>query len=214
MLRNAFNSAYSYGDSKPLVSLSHPNKGGTGTQGNTYADGVQLPLSYDNALRLQDVMLATLSGSGNLMNVGGESRNKVLFGSQYLREELKQIAGVGAPDKEPDTTDNNVNYFKGSNFDVLIVPWLSWEAATQAGDTSVAKTASTNIWDTMWGILDMPTCMRYFKLYERTGYPKQDQDVTKDNQALNYYLYDKYVWGNTHWMPVVMSKGDSSTYTG
>ena len=216
MIRRAYDSSLVYGDGVTLVSLSHPRKDGGSAQGNTFADGVQLPLTYDNVLRLQDVQISAVSNSGNIMTAGAPGRNKVLFGSTYLREKLFQIAGVEGADKEPDTDENNVNYIRrGDKFDVLVTDFLGYEAAKQAGETgTITKTSSSNYWDTMWGILDTGLAKRYFKLYEGTSYPKFDDEVVKANESLIYYAYDHYAFGNTAWYPVVVSKGDNSTFSG
>lgn len=215
MLRNAWNSSITYGDGKTLVSLSHPRKDGGTSQANTFSDGVQQPLTYDNVKIAQDQMISVVSNTGNLMNVSNPGANKCIIVNPYLREAAFQIAGVEGPDMEPDTADNNSNYFrKGEKFDVLVVDWLSYEAARQAGETAVAKTSSSNFYDTMWGIVDKDMAKRYFKVYEQKGYPYYDDDVNKDNESLIKYAYDGYTFGNTAWYPIFLSKGDSSTFSG
>jgi hypothetical protein len=215
LFRNAWNSLYTYGDGQEVVSVSHPRKDGGGNQGNTFTDGVQRALDYDNALSLQDVLMTNLSNTGNLLGTGAPGKNKVLFGPIPLKEQLFQIAGVEGPEGEPDTAENNTNWFRrGDKFDVLLIPWIGWEAATQAGDTTVAKTASTNYWDSMWGIMDAECAKKYVKMFVAQGYEKYDEEITKANQALIKYVYDKYTWGMTHWIWLAASKGDNSTYTG
>lgn len=214
-VRRAFDAGLTYGDAKPLISLSHPRKDGGAAQGNTYSDGKQLALSYDNALKLQDVLLATVSQSGNLLNVGGMGRNKVLFGSQYQREKLFQIAGVQTSGEKPGTTDRETNYFtKGDRFDVLILPWISYEAAVRAGETTLAKTDSGNYWDKMWGVLDIDLVKKFSKVYTREGYWKFDEELDKNNESMKKFVYDAYGFGFTSWMGWAISKGDNSTYSG
>ena len=215
MFRNAWNSLYTYGDGKPLASTLHPIKSGIGTQANTFADGVQRPLTYDNALLLQDVMIANVSNAGNIMQVGAVGRNKILWCSPYLREQAFQIAGVGASTEKPTTADRAANYFiKGDKFDVLSIPWITYEIARQAGETgSISKTSSSNYWDKMWGIIDVDVFKNFFRLFVASGYAKYDEEITKANQALVKYAYDKYVWGCTAWYGLAMSKGDNSTYS-
>lgn len=216
VLRNAFNSTVTYGDGVPLVSLSHPRKDGGTAQANTFADGVQKALNYENALELQDQLIAIVANNGNLMVAGSPGRKKILFGSEYLREKLYQIAGVDAPMYKPGTANNDKNYFaEGDKFDVLIVPYMNYEAAKLASEVgSVTKTSASNYWDTMWGIADADLAKRYFKVFEQEGYPRFQDEERYENEAMNFYGYDQYAYGVTAYYPVVMSKGDSSTYSG
>jgi len=215
MFRNAWNPLIVYGDSKPFVSPSHPRKDQGPAQANTFPDGVQRPLTYNNALDLQDQMISVVSNQGNLMNVSSPGKNKCIIVGPYLREEAFQIAGVEGPDGKPGTDVNDENYFrKGDKFDVLVVDWLSYEAAVQAGETTVAKTSSSNYWDTMWGIIDVDMCKRYFKVYSGPGYPNYDDEINKRNESLIKFAYDHYTWGNTAWYPAALSKGDNSVYSG
>jgi len=214
MVRNAYDTSLTFGDGLQLISLSHPRKDGGTVQPNTFTDGVQLPLSYDNALTLQDVQIAVVSNVGNLMSVSSPGKNKVLLVGPYLREVAFQIAGVEGPDGEPDTAENNENYFRrGDKFDVLVVDWLSYEAAYQAGETAVAKTSASNWWDSMWGIVDKELAKRYFKVFSAPGYPDYDDEINKRNESLIKFGYDHYTWGNTAWYPIALSKGDNSTFS-
>ena len=78
--------------------------------------------------------------------------------------------------------------------------------------TNPVKSEITSV--TNLGILDTGLAKRYFKLYEGTSYPKFDDEVVKANESLIYYAYDHYAFGDTAWYPVVVSKGDNSTFSG
>lgn len=213
MIRNAWSASFKYGDAKPLISVAHPLKDGSGTQANTFTDGIQLPLTYNNAISLLDVMDAMVSNSGNLLSIGSQGRNKVLFGAKTQKVKLFEIAGVDS-DMQPDVNNNNANYFvKGDKFDVLIIDWIGYEAARLAGETTVAKSAAGNYWDKMWGIIDIELAKRYFKFFFAEGYAKYDDEIKKSNQAMIKYAYDKFAWGNSGFFPIVASKGDSTTVT-
>ena len=215
LIRNAFVATYTYGDSQELCSTTHPRKDGGGNQSNTFSGGIQKALNYDNAVELLGVLDSNLSNTGNLLGTAAPGKNKVLFGPLALKEQMFQIAGVEGPDKEPGTAENNMNYFrKGDKFDVLVIPWMGWEAAFQSADTTVAKTSSSNYWDSMWGIMDAQMAKRYAKMFVAQGYEKYDEEITKSNQALIKYVYDKYTWGVTHWIWLALSKGNNSTYSG
>jgi len=215
MFRNSFNASYLFGDGLTLASTKHIIKNGLGTQANTFADGIQKPLTYDNALKLQDVMLGNVSQAGNLMSVGAVGRNKVIWCTPFNREQAFQIAGANASKENPTTANRSANYFvQGDKFDVLVIPWVQYEIARQAGETAVAKTSASNFYDSMWGIMDMELVKRFFKMFYASGYAKYDEEITKANQALVKYAYDKYAFGATAWYGFTASKGDNSTYTG
>lgn len=211
VIRRMTDATKTYGDSAPLVG-AHVRKDGGGTQYNTFTDLVQRPLTYDNVLALQDVLISNVSNSGNLMTAGDIGRNKVLFGSPYLRETLFQIAGVEGPDMKPGTDENDANYIrKGDKFDVLILPWITYEAAKQAGETgSITKSSNSNYWDKMWGIMDVNLVKSFFRLLIAEGYEKYDEEITKSNQALTKYVYDKYDFGVSNWMGFAGSLGNGT----
>lgn len=212
--RRAWDPSRLHGDGKTLVSLSHPRKDGGPVQANTFLDGLQRPLNYDNALLLQDVMLSVVSNSGNLMSVSAEGRNKTIIVPPTLREKAFQIAGVDGTDYVPDSAERNANYFrKGDRFDVLVVDFLKYEAARQAGEVTGAKSSSANFYDSMWGIVDTAMAKDYFKVYEGAGYPSFANEINRNNESLNYFGYDHYTFGNTAWYPVALSKGDGSTFS-
>lgn len=214
VFRRAFDTTLTLGDGKPLVSTLHPRKDGGAVQINTFADGVQRPLSYDNALDLQDQLLALVSNSGNMLGVGAVNKNKVIVVPPTLREEAFQIAGVEGPDKEPDTAENNMNYFrKGDKFDVMVCDWIKYEAAYQAGETSVAKTSTSNYWDSVWFIVDSTIASRYMKVFVGEGYPSFDDKVNEENESIIKYAYDAFTFGAITFYPVVGSKGDNSAYS-
>jgi hypothetical protein len=213
IFRKAWDSGVTYGDGVPLVSPSHPRKDGGGNQSNTFADGVQRPLSYDAVAELQDVLISNVSNSGNLMAAGAPGRNKVLWTSPYQKEVAFQIAGVDGPDQKPGTDENDANYFiRGDKYDVLLIDWITYEAARQENEHGgVAKTSASNYWDTMWGVMDKELCQRFFKVYVGEGYEQYDDDLNKDNQVYIKYAYDKFAYGVTNWIGFAGSKGDGTT---
>lgn len=214
VLRRAFDTTLTLGSGVQLISTVVPRKDGEGTQTNTLSGGVQSPLTYDTALEAQDVLLALLSNSGNILGAGDASRNKLLIVGPYLREDAFQIAGVQGPDQEPDSAENNMNYFrKGDKFDVLVTKFISYEAAVQAGETTVSKTSTSNYWDSMWFVADVALMKRSFKLFVQEGYPYYDDEITKSNEAMLKYVYDMYAYGVSSNLVISGSKGDSSTFS-
>jgi hypothetical protein len=212
MIRNSFNPAFTWGDGKTLGSIAHPRKDGKGTQPNTFLDGVQRPLTYRNVIEAEKVMISNVSNSGNMLDVASAGRNKILWCSPYLKEEAFQIAGVDGPDKEPNTDTNNANYLrKGSKYDVLVLDYVKYEIAVQAGETTVSKTSSANFYDTMWGIIDPAYTKANFKVIQAEGYPYFDDEIKKSNEVIIKYAYDSFMWGNSSWVGFFVCKGDNST---
>lgn len=214
VLRNGWNSAVTYGDGQSLFSLSHPLSNGSGVQANTFEDGVQRPLNYDNVKRLEDVLQAFTSNSGNILGTAAMGKNMVLFVTPNQREAGLQIID---PIYQPDTADNNSNYFvKGSKYDLLVIPHLRYESARQAGETgSITKGSSSNFWDTMWGIFDPEISRQYMKMYIREGYEngRFDEEVRKSNQTVSRYAYDKLAVGAIAPFGSAGSMGNSATIT-
>ncbi len=213
-IRNAFTPTQLLSDGKPLASTGHLRYDGGAAQTNTFADGVQRPLTYDNALALRDVLRSTVSGSGNLLSLGASKRKACLWVARDLQEEAFQIADVGSVLK-PDTADNNRNFFvEGANFDVAVLDFVSYEAARQNGETAVAKTSNANYWDRMWGVCDVESMKQYFNVLIGVGYSNgvYDEEVVKKNQVLMKYANDKYAYGASSFLGFTASKGDGTSY--
>ena len=209
------------GDGKQLLSVAHPRKDGNGTQSNTFVDGVQRELTYDNAVILRNVLRSQVSNTGNLLGAGDPRRKMCLWVSRDLEERAFQIAGTGMRPggnnnlvKKPDTANNDRNYFvEGVNFDVLVLDFVSHEIATQAGETSVAKSSSLNNYDTRWGICDPAIMKEFFKVKFLIGYDSGliTEDVNHRNQVVSKFANDKYSFGYTSWLGFTGSLGDDST---
>lgn len=214
LLRNAFDATATGGDGRSLISLLHPRKDGAGTQPNTFVDGIQRSLDYASVELIANVMDDVVANNGNLLEVAATGRNKLLVTTPKNKIKAFQIAGVDGPDFEPDSAENNVNFFrKGDNYDVLITDFLSWNAASQAGDTTVAKTSSSNIWDSMWFVIDVELSFRYFKFFFMDGYPKFEQEYDLANGNLIKYVGDKFMYGWSNWFHIAGSQGNNSTMT-
>jgi len=208
MVRNAFNPLWTYGDAKPLISLTHPLKNGGGTQANTFSDGVQLALDDEAVKSLQDQLNDMVSNSGNTLSIGVKP---ILLVAPRLRVKAFEIA---ESDGKPFEQSNTANYYKGALYDILEVDWIKYMIAKQAGEITAAQSSSSNFYDSMWGLVDPELAKKYFKVKVASGYAKYDDELVKSNQALKKYAYDKYTFGATGYFPIALSKGDGSTYAG
>ena len=213
VLRRGWDTTFTWGDSLQLISTAHPSKKGA-TQYNTFFDGVQLPLDYDNAVALEGVQGEIVSNSQNLLSVGDENRNKILVVPFALREKAFQIAGVNGPDLKPDTAENNSNYFrKGARYDVIVTKFLGWNIATQMGETAVARTSTSNYYDSTWFIVDQALAQKYFRFMNFPGYPNFTEETQIENGNIYKVAADKYKFGASGWFWIVGSKGDNSTFS-
>jgi len=214
MFRRAWDTGQVFGDSKPLISTLHPLKDGSGTQSNTFSGGTQRPLTYENAILLQDVLLDQISNSSNLLTGGDSNHNHLIVTGPENREAAFQAANPNGPTGQPDSTDNNLNYIKkGEKFDVLITKYFSYRAAFEMGETTVTKTASGNFYDDMWLLIDKNIFTKYAKMRIAETYPTFKEETNLKNEALIRYVYDKYDWGSSGYLGLAGSKGDNTTYS-
>jgi len=214
LIRNCFVNSGNFagGDGKALVSGGHPLKNGSGTFANTYTDGVQRPLTYDNFNLLRNVMRSFVSNNGNILNMADPQTEIALVVGPYLEEQAFQIMEV---ETRPDTANRAGNFVaQGLKGKVIVSNMLSWEAASQAGDYTGTKASAGNFYDTQWGIVDLKASKRYAKVFSQEGYPYYKDSIRDENESVRKYAYDAYAFGSTAPFWLAFSKGDSSTYTG
>jgi hypothetical protein len=203
VLRNAFSSSVVYGDGKSLVSVAHPIKATGGVQKNTFADGVQRPLTYENVKIARDQMTRWFSNSGMPLDVGLNG-NLTLVTTPYNSEAAFQVLYA---DGKPGTADNDRNYIKGLNIDLMIVPFLGHNFAYKQGDTS---STDADTWDKRWFLMDRyyaKQCLKFKALqdFEIKAWRDDDTDV--------YYggVSDIYAYGISNYLGVFGSLGDATT---
>lgn len=205
IFRNAFTSTVTYGDGKPFISTAHPRKDGGTAQSNTFSDGVQRALSYDNLKLLEDVVIEVYSNKGIPIDVGLNAK-LILMVAPYNREAALQIAEA---DGTPGTADNSVNYFKGRNVDVFVNPYLSWRYAYKMGDTT---STDRETYDARYFLLDP-----YYTKKELKFKQLQDFDIKawQDEDTSIWYtrVRDYYAVGISGWYGVAGSLGDGTTYS-
>jgi len=205
VLRNAFSSTVVYGDGKPLISVGHPIKATGGTQKNTFSDGVQRPLTYDNVKLAKDQMTRWFSNSGIPLDIGLNG-NLVLVTTPYNQEAAFQVLYA---DGKPGTADNDKNYFKGTGIDLMVVPYLAHNFAYKQGDTS---STDADTWDKRWFLMDKyyaQQCLKFKALqdFEIKAWQDEDTDVFYGG------VTDIYAYGISNYLGIFGSLGDASTYT-
>lgn len=205
IFREAFDDAVLYGDGMPLVSVQHPRKDGGPAQRNTFLDGVQRPLSYDNLKLLEDVLIEVYSNKGIPLDVG-LNENLMLMVTPYNREVALQIAEA---DGTPGTGDNSVNYWKGRNMDVLVNPYLSWRYAYKMGETT---STDRETWDKRYFLLDPHYAKKVLKFKQLQDF---EVNAWEDDDTDVWYakVRDVFAVGISGWFGIAGSKGDGTTYT-
>jgi phage major head subunit gpT-like protein len=114
VFNNAFNAVYKGPDGKPLCDDAHPlGPNSSSTQDNKGT----LELTAANVETTRTNMMGWKDDKGNLIDVMPDT----IIVPPALRKAALVIADS---DKEPDTTDNNVNIWKGS-LKVIEVPFLT-----------------------------------------------------------------------------------------
>jgi len=112
---NAFNDNITGPDGKPLCATDHPL---SPTNSTTYSNcNTSLKLNADNVERVRNAMMEWKDDKGNLLAINPDT----LLVPPLLRKPAMVIADT---DKEPDTSDNNVNIWHGS-LDVIEWPFLT-----------------------------------------------------------------------------------------
>ena len=114
VFNNAFNGAFIGPDGKPLCDDAHPLGPNTSS---TQDNKGTLELTAPNVETTRTLMMGWTDDKGNLIDVMPDT----LIVPPALRKAALVIADS---DKEPDTTDNNVNIWKGS-LKVIEVPFLT-----------------------------------------------------------------------------------------
>lgn len=203
VFRKAFDNTVLYGDGKPLISVAHPRKDGGTAQRNTFLDGVQRALSYDNLKLLEDVMGNWFDNKGFPILSAGKI---ALLITPYNRETALQIAEATGT---PDTADNSVNYWKGRNMDVMEVEYFAWKFAK-----ALNETASTDreTYDKRYFLVNVDYAKQVLKFKQLMS---PDSKAWQDNATRRWYanIFDIYAVGISDWKFVAGSLGDGTTYT-
>lgn len=114
VLNNGFNSAYKGADGKPLFDDAHPTSDSSAITNDNKGT---LELNAANVEAARVAMMGWKDDKGNLIEVMPDT----LIVPPALRKAAIIIADS---DKEPDTSDNNVNVWKGA-LNVIEIPFLT-----------------------------------------------------------------------------------------
>lgn len=128
VFNNAFDSTYTGGDAKPLCDDAHPT---SDSSSQTNDNKGTYELTAANVETVRTAMMAWKDDKGNLIGVMPD----MLLVPPALRKAAIVIADS---DKEPDTSDNNVNVWRGS-LQVIECPFLTDSNAWFLVDSMLMK---------------------------------------------------------------------------
>lgn len=194
VFKNAFTTtATSYGDAKPLCSVSHPRGDGGTAQSNASSTGLTLTeANLETAiLALQEVK----DHAGELIQMGtGKIR---LIIPPALR---KQAMIILESEFKPGTANNDINIYYSSKYNIEVVenPWIS---ARNSGS------------DTAWFLQDAELHSLNFIIRVPLEYKSEmGTGSTFDTDGIKFKGYARFSYGWSSWLGFWGSKGDAQAY--
>ena len=132
MFNSGFNTGFnSYGDGLPLFSTAHTRKDGGSNQSNASSTGI--PLTEANLETGILAMREILDHKGQPKMVGW---GRILLIVPPALE--KEAVEITQSTLQSNTANNNTNWYKGQNIDLVVIPWLgaiqgtAWDSGTAA----------------------------------------------------------------------------------
>lgn len=194
MFNNGFDTAYtSYGDTKPLFSVSHTRADGGTAQSNASATSITL-----TEANLETGILAmrnTLDDRGNLLDV---VPNCLIVPPALEKEALI----ITKSDKRSETTDNDANVYgmteyTGGKLNVIV--WNYLGAAAGGSDTA-------------WFLLDKPQHKISWKWRVKPRITMQPEAVGAKNDVWHWKTNFRAAYGWSNWVAAWASQGTGAAY--
>lgn len=178
---------FRYGDGVPLFSTIHPRKDGGTAQSNASSTGVPLSETSLDVARVD--LVEQLEDDGTPIDTMGRI---VLVVPPALEKLGVEIIGS---DARSGTANNDLNFYKGINFDLVAPKYLG---AVHGGS------------DTAWFLI-MPEIakMLYFTRKELTSRTATDED----NLNVKFSVHGRWSFGYWDWRGTWGSKGDGAAYS-
>ncbi len=171
VFNNAFNDVHAGPDEKALCSAAHPysptNTATYGNFGDPASLGSALKLNADNVEKVRNAMMEWKDDKSNLLAIQPDT----IIVPPKLRKAAMVIADS---DGEPDTSDNNVNIWKGS-LDVIEYPFL-----TDA---------------TAWFMVDRDRMKDYLNWFDRRIAKLQQDRENFDTEVGRYKVVNRFSYG-------------------
>lgn len=195
MYVNGFSTSYtSYGDAKPLFSVSHPRADGGTAQSNASSTGVTLT---EANLETQILLMRNaLDDRGNLVDV----IPTVLLVPPALEKEAIIIT---KSELRSDTAENDANVYNMSEYTggMLKIVSSNYFGAAAGGS------------DTAWFLMDAGQHKVTWKWRERPSIVKLPDAVGAKNDVWYWKASFRAAYGWSDWRGIVGSKGDGQAYS-
>ncbi len=160
---NAFNASHTGPDGKPLCAADHPF---SPTNSSTWVNAGEYALNADNVEKVRNEMKKWKDDKGNLIAVNPDT----LIVPSSLR---KTALVISDSEKEPSTSDNDVNIWKGS-IDVIEYDFLTDPNA--------------------WFMVDRERMKTYLTWYDRRK-AKLENEKDFDTEAAKYKVINRFSFG-------------------
>lgn len=176
-----------YGDAKPMFSTIHPRKDGGTAQSNASATG--LVFGETALITARNALFNQLEDDGTPIETSGRMIVMVPLALEKLAMEVLKS------DYRSGTANNDMNFYKGANFDLAVSKYLG--SAFGGSDTA-------------W-FLVMPEIAKLIVL-DRKGLTARTS-VDEDNLNVKYTVNGRWAVGFWDWRGVWGSKGDGAAYS-
>ena len=197
LFNSGFNTSFtSYGDAKPLFSTTHTRKDGGSNQSNASSTGIVL--SETNLETGLLAMREILDHKGQPKMVGWGRVQLVVPPSLG-----KEAVEITQSELQAGSANNNLNWYKGQNVDVLVVPWLS----ATLGTAWNGGTAGVN---TNWFLVDP---LVHSLVFQNRSNPVMESQIDFDTKESKNSIVTRFGTGWTGWWGAWGSKGDGASYT-
>ncbi len=195
VFRNAFSTSYtSYGDAKPLCSVSHTRADGGTAQSNASSTGITLTEANLETGIL--AMRAQLDDRGNLISV---VPNTLLVPPALEKEALEIVKSSNrSGTANNDINVNNMREYTGGMLKVVVWDYLG---AAAGGSDTAWFLLSDNDHEVNWGWRRKPAVKRL------------DESVGAKNEIYYWKMSFRAAYGWRNWRGVWGSKGDAQAYS-
>lgn len=189
MFNNGFNTSYtSYGDAKPLFSVSHPRKDGGTAQSN--ASSTSAPLSAASLFVAENALREILDHKGQVVDIG-EGQLTLLIPPALEKKAVELTESV----LDPESAANTIGFHKYvGRVNIIVCKWIS--AAAGGSDTA-------------WYLLADADQM--LNLVMREGFETEWWE-DKDTRTIKVRGTLAFCFGWSTWMGVWGSQGTGAAY--
>jgi len=178
-----------YGDAKPLASVSHPRVDGGSAQSNASSTGITLTESNFETARL--ALMNQLNDDGTPIEITGSIH-------LVVPDDLEKTATIiTGSTQRSGTANNDLNFYSGGSYPVLSSKWLN---ATHGGSA------------TQWALVALSTSGTPLRMY-MFGDLALDMSVDKNTKSAIFDVILDFEVGSVDWRGFWATKGDGQAYS-